>query len=265
MFRSQASEEDDSMPASLRMMLMSVVIVGWNHVVPHRAEADEPVFELRTYTCEEGRLEALHARFRDHTMELFEKHGITNLAYWTPTDAETSKTTLIYLIRHDSREAAARSWQAFREDPEWQRVRAASEEDGRILARAPESLSLSAADYSPEIGTADPDKVYEVRVYTAAEGKLDDLHARFREHTDEIFKNHGMIAYAYWRPLEAPASENQLVYILAHASREAANDSWQAFARDPEWQEARAASELNGKLVERVGRTYMTVTDFSPE
>ena len=92
------------MPALLRLPFMSVVIMS---LVPQPARADEPVYELRTYTCEEGRLEALHTRFRDHTMELFEKHGITNLAYWTPTDAETSKTTLIYVIRHESREAAA--------------------------------------------------------------------------------------------------------------------------------------------------------------
>lgn len=253
------------MPVPLRVLLLTAVISGWTSLAPHPAQADDPVYELRTYTCEEGRLEALHARFRDHTMTLFEKHGITNLAYWTPTDAETSKTTLIYLIRHESREAAARSWQAFRDDPEWQRVRAASEEDGKILARAPESLYLSATDYSPEIGTADPEKVYELRIYTAADGKLDDLHARFRDHTDGIFKNHGMIAYAYWRPLDEPASENQLVYILAHDSREAANESWQAFSRDPEWQAAREASEVNGKLVNRVARTYMTVTEFSPE
>lgn len=251
------------MPAPLRLLVMSVVILGGTELMQH-AQADEPVYELRTYTCEEGRLEALHARFRDHTMALFEKHGITNLAYWTPTDAETSKATLIYLIRHDSRETAEQSWQAFREDPEWQRVRSASEEDGKILARAPESMYLSATDYSPEIGIADAGKTYELRIYTAAEGKLADLHARFRDHTDEIFQSHGMIAYAYWQPLDEPASGNQLVYILAHESQESARESWQAFGRDPKWQEARAASEANGRLVQRVARTYMSVADFSP-
>jgi hypothetical protein len=197
-------------------------------------------------------------------MELFEKHGITNLAYWTPTDSETSKTTLIYVIRHDSREAAAESWQAFRDDPDWQAARAASEADGRILARAPESIYLSATDYSPEIGTADGDRVFELRVYTAPEGKLAELHARFRDHTDKIFQNHGMVAYSYWQPLDEPESENQLVYILEHESLESARESWRAFSQDPEWQEARAASEANGRLVENVTRTYMTPTAFTP-
>lgn len=247
-----------------RLLLMTVAIASGTQIMPHQARADGPVYELRTYVCEEGRLDALHARFRDHTLALFEKHGITNLAYWTPTDAETSRTTLIYVIRHESREAAAASWQAFRDDPEWQRVRAASEEDGKILARAPDAVYLAATDYSPEITTADPGKVYELRTYTAAEGKLAELHSRFRDHTDEIFRSHGMEAYAYWQPTDEPARENQLVYLLAHESVEAARESWQAFARDPAWQEARAASEANGRLVERVERTYLTVADFSP-
>ena len=248
-----------------RLLLMITAVACWTNSMEHHALADEPVYELRTYTCAEGRLEALHARFRDHTMELFEKHGITNLAYWTPTDSETSKTTLIYVIRHDSREAADESWQAFREDPEWQTARAASEADGRILARAPDSIYLSATDYSPEIGMADDERVFELRIYTAPEGKLNDLHARFRDHTDTIFQNHGMVAYSYWQPLDEPESENQLVYILEHESRDAARESWRAFSQDPEWQEARTASEANGGLVENVTRTYMVPTAFTPE
>lgn len=252
------------MHAARRLLLLTAAITCWTTLMMHRANADEPVYELRTYTCEEGRLDALHARFRDHTMELFKKHGITNLAYWTPTDADTSKTTLIYVIRHESREAAKESWQAFRDDPEWQRVRAASEADGKILAHAPVSMYLSATDYAPEISVADRNKVYELRVYTAAEGKLSELHERFRKHTDKIFQNHGMVAWAYWRPLDEPDSENKLVYVLAHDSLEAARESWRAFSQDPEWQKVRAASEENGKLVVRVQRTYMTPTDFSP-
>lgn len=253
------------MPSPCRVLLLTIMLTGWTELMPQPIRADEPVYELRTYVCEEGRLDALHARFRDHTMELFEQHGITNLAYWTPTDGETSQTTLVYVIRHESRAAAAESWQAFRDDPEWQRVRAASEESGRILAQAPDSVFLSATDYSPQIGPADPDKLYELRVYTAAEGKLADLHTRFRDHTDEIFRNHGMEAYAYWQPMDDPDSENQLIYILAHDSREAADESWRAFSRDPKWQEVREASQVNGRLVVKVDRTYMRPTDFSPE
>ena len=106
------------------------------------------VFELRTYTTPEGKLPNLEARFRDHTMEIFEKHGIENVAYWTPQDEPLSANTLIYIIAHDSREAATASWAAFGADPEWQRVSRESQVDGRILTGVV-SVFLDPTDFSP--------------------------------------------------------------------------------------------------------------------
>jgi hypothetical protein len=106
------------------------------------------VFEVRTYTTHEGRLDALHARFRSHTMRLFEKHGMTNVAYWTPEDPALAGTTLVYVLSHRSREAARRSWDAFRQDPEWIKVKAESEAEGPIVSRV-ESVFGNATDYSP--------------------------------------------------------------------------------------------------------------------
>lgn len=105
------------------------------------------VYELRTYTTHEGRLDALHARFRNHTMKLFEKHGMKNEQYWVPTDEARSKNTLIYIVSHESQEAAKKSWQAFRDDPEWQKVRAESEKDGPIVSKV-ESVYMTLTDYS---------------------------------------------------------------------------------------------------------------------
>jgi len=110
--------------------------------------AERRVFEIRTYTTHDGRLDALHARFRDHTMRVFEKHGMTNVAYWTPDDPASAGRTLVYVLAHRSREAAKRSWEAFRSDPEWQQVKAASESDGPIVVRV-ESVFGEATDYSP--------------------------------------------------------------------------------------------------------------------
>jgi len=105
------------------------------------------VYELRTYTTVEGRLEALQARFRDHTIKLFEKHGMTNVGYWVPQDEPASKNTLIYIISHRSREAAKKSWDAFRADPEWKKVQAESEKDGKIVDKVV-SVFMTATDYS---------------------------------------------------------------------------------------------------------------------
>ena len=106
------------------------------------------VYELRTYTCNEGKLEALKTRFRDHTIEIFKRHGIESVGYWIPQDSPTSKTTLIYVIVHPSREAAQKNWAAFRADPEWQKVAAESEKNGKILAKPPESVFMDPADFS---------------------------------------------------------------------------------------------------------------------
>ena len=106
--------------------------------------------------------------------------------------------------------------------------------------------------------------VYELRVYHAAAGKLTELLARFREHTIKIFDRHGLKSVAYWTPVDEPEKSNTLIYILYHPSREAAATNWKSFGDDPEWKSVHDKSEANGKLVEKVDSTFMTLTDFSP-
>jgi NIPSNAP len=107
------------------------------------------IVELRTYTASAGNIENLHDRFRNHTLSLFKKHGITNVAYFKPTD-EKQKDVLIYLIAHNDKTAADASWQAFREDPEWIKVKAASEvKGGGSLTTKVESVYMMSTDYSP--------------------------------------------------------------------------------------------------------------------
>ncbi len=106
--------------------------------------------------------------------------------------------------------------------------------------------------------------VYELRVYHAAPGKLADLQTRFREHTIKIFDRHGIKSVAYWTPVDEPEKSNTLIYILYHPSREAAAANWRSFQDDPEWKSVKEKSEANGKLVDKVDSTYMSLTDFSP-
>ena len=109
--------------------------------------------------------------------------------------------------------------------------------------------------------TPDHHKVFELRTYTTFEGKLDDLHKRFADHTMRIFENHGMKNIGYWIPMD---KENTLTYIISHESREQAEKNWQAFRSDPEWQEAYQASREDGPIVEKVESVFMTNTDYSP-
>jgi hypothetical protein len=107
-----------------------------------------PVFELRTYTANEGKLPALQARFRNHTTRIFEKHGMKNIGYWIPTDAPGSQNTLIYILSFPDREAAKKSWAAFMNDPEWRKVQQESEADGKLVGKV-DSVFMEATDYSP--------------------------------------------------------------------------------------------------------------------
>jgi hypothetical protein len=106
------------------------------------------VYELRTYTAAEGKLANVNARFRDHTRQIFDRHNMKSIGYWTPLEGPTADTTLIYILEHPSREEAKANWAAFNADPEWQKVKAESEAAGRIVAKT-ESVFLNPTDYSP--------------------------------------------------------------------------------------------------------------------
>jgi hypothetical protein len=113
-------------------------------------------------------------------------------------------------------------------------------------------------------GMAQSTTLYELRIYHVAPGKIDDLVARFRDHTMKLFADHGIKSVAYWTALDEPVKNSTFFYILEHPSREAAAANWKAFQADPEWQRVKAKSEENGKLVEKIDSTFLTLTDFSP-
>jgi NIPSNAP len=124
-------------------------MVGYGIMKTNSAEAASSgrVFEMRTYTTHPGKLDALNARFRDHTTKIFKKHGMENIGYWVPQDEPRHSNTLIYIVAHKSREAAKNSWDAFRADPEWKKVAADSEVNGKIVAKV-ESVYMDPVDYS---------------------------------------------------------------------------------------------------------------------
>jgi hypothetical protein len=244
--------------------LFLFVVAASALLLPTPASAD--VYELRTYTTNEGKLANLNARFRDHTVGLFKKHGIESLGYWVPTDGPRAKNTLIYVIKHKSRDAASASWKTFLADPEWKRVAKESQVDGQILAKAPESVFMSETDYSPEFSSGDKGEgtVFELRIYHTRKGKLDDLDARFRDHTIRIFNRFGMQSVAYWHPTDEPDSSNTLIYIIRHKSRDAAKASWKSFVADEEWRRVAKESQKDGAFLRSPPEaTYMKATDYS--
>ena len=106
--------------------------------------------------------------------------------------------------------------------------------------------------------------IYELRTYWAAPGKVDALHQRFREHTCQLFVKHGMTMVAFWSPAGGRELHGDLVYLMAYASQAERDACWDAFRTDPAWQQAKAASEVDGVLAERVDSVMLTATDYSP-
>ena len=136
----------------LSLVGVGLAVVGVTAVAAAAPREEQRVdtryFEMRTYHAAPGKMEALHARFRDHTCKLFAKHGITVIGFWNPADRKEAERTLIYLLAYPSPEARAKSWEAFQNDPEWKAVKAESEKDGKLVDRI-DSVFLQPTDYSP--------------------------------------------------------------------------------------------------------------------
>lgn len=112
--------------------------------------ASTGVFELRVYHAAAGKLGDLEARFRDHTIKIFDRHGMKSVAYWTPIDEPEKSNTLIYILQHPSREAAAANWKSFQDDPEWKSVKEKSEANGKLVEKV-DSTFLALTDFSPRL------------------------------------------------------------------------------------------------------------------
>src|SRR4051812_21541299 len=167
------------------------------------AAPDISVYELRTYTAEPGHFNDLITRLTAAS-QLFSKHGMVNIVYWTPTDEKDGAgNKVIYLLGHKSREAAAASWKAFGDDSEWVALRTKNEANGKVVTKV-DSNFITPTDFSPvAVKSGKPGEVFELRTYTAAEGKLGALDARFRDHTLKLFEKHGMTNGMYFHPLDA--------------------------------------------------------------
>ncbi len=234
-------------------------------------ESGKPSFvEMRTYHAAPGKIDALLKRFEDHTLALFEKHGMTNVGYWRPVEvAADSKEQLVFLLSYPDKEAREASWQAFGSDPDWIAARDASEVDGKLVEKV-DQWFLEPTDFSFPF-TAAPEgvtRLFELRTYTTVDGRLDALLARFRDHTTKLFGKHGMTNMGYFTPVEGqPGAGNTLVYFLAHDEVKAAEASFTSFRADPVWVAARAASEeaAGGSLTvpDGVKSRYLVATGFS--
>jgi hypothetical protein len=224
---------------------------------------DPQFFEIRTYYCHPGKLPDLLKRFNDHTMELFEKHGMVNMGYWVPMDNADNK--LVYLMGYESHEQRDTAWDAFMKDPEWNRVWDASKVNGPIVASVVNKF-YTYTGYSPKLKKEDAgSRIFSLRTYYTNEGKLNNLHNRFKDHTLEIFKNNGMTNIAYFNMDPShEESKNVLTYLITFPDTTARKASWDSFREDEAWKAAYANSIKDGSLVDSLTAELLMPTSFSP-
>jgi len=228
------------------------------------AKPSTKLYEVRIYHPTPGNYANIVDRFRQYTTKLFEKHGMENIGYWTPTD--TTDKRLIYILAYPDRAARDASWKAFGSDPDWKAVVAKTEANGKIVAKV-DQIFMTEADISPalKLKKASPVRTFEMRTYFPAPGKLADLLSRFRDHTIKLFSKHGMTNVAYWLTEDKDADgQSKLVYILAHPSEAEGKQHFDEFRKDAKWVKAKADSEKNGSLTTKVESVYMVPTDYSP-
>lgn len=235
------------------------------------------LYELRIYTTNDGKLPALHARFRDHTMRLFQKHGMENIVYWSVAEAargeeEIRSNQLVYIIAHKSEAAREASWNAFRNDPQWQRVAAESARDGKILAESPRSILMKATDFSevikPNTNSDAAPRLFELRQYNDGPDRVPSTVDRFASGEKDLFTKHGMETVSFWRATD----DSAFIYLLAHKDREAARASWQGFFPDfrqfmAEYRSRTQATQSGQQGRRRGGGSevrYLVPTDYSP-
>lgn len=207
-------------------------------------DAAKKVYELRIYTCNEGKLDALNARFREHSMRILARHGIESMYYWTVsqgagTDGTDAPNLLVYIVAHKSREAADKSWEAFRADPEWVAVKAKSEEAGPLLSKPPVSVFMEGTSYNPAdepiSATNAAPRLFELRKYNDGEARVPGTVERFGGWEGELFRQRGAQTLGFWTATDKSA----FIYLLAYKDAGARGAVWNGFG--PAFQEAQAA------------------------
>ena len=215
------------------------------------------IYEWRTYEAMPGKLLALHTHLKV-AAELFQKHGLGVLGFWIEDVGTTFQVS--YMWMYENLEERQQKLAAFAADAAWQQqVAEETAKEGVIVARIHNTmLQLTSYSPTPQITT----KVQEWRIYDAMPGKLLDLNNRFANHTLGLFAKHGITSIGYWT--EVFGTSNRLVYMLGYPNVSEREKSWAAFQADPEWQQARAASEKNGPLVAKVSNLLLRPTAYSP-
>ncbi|TDQ15121.1 NIPSNAP protein [Algoriphagus boseongensis] len=218
-------------------------------------------FEIRKYYAHPGKLPDLIKRFENHTMKLFEKAGMENIIYFIPD--ENTDNSMTYILGYPDEASREASWEKFLNDPEWKAAYEASHVNGPLVAKIDQTFMVLAPELN-DTPIPTGSGIFQMRTYYCFPGKIENIQARFRDHTRALFEKQGLKNYPYWLTVEKDGSQPKLVYLLGHDSKDAFNAAFDRFRTDPEWIKARDASEASGKIVEKVDAIFFKTLPFSP-
>lgn len=218
-------------------------------------------FEVRKYYANDGKLQDLLNRFENHTMKLFEKAGMENIVYFIPVD--NTDNSMTYILGYPDEKSRDHMWESFMNDPEWKKAFEASRVNGPLVKSIDQTFMVLAPHLNDNPKPM-PSGVIQMRTYTLYEGKVPNIQARFRDHTQALFEKQGLRNYPYWMTVPKDGSQPKLLYLLGAKDQASFDAGFQAFLKDPEWIKARDESEASGKIVEKVDAVMFKTLPFSP-
>jgi hypothetical protein len=245
----------------MRILFFLLSFISTTILVKAQQTITSSYFEMRTYTVNEGKMPDLIQRFQNHTLALFTKHGIENVAYLLSEEEPDKQLT--FIIGYPSASERDIRWNNFANDPEWKAVAAASEANGKIVQKVDQVFMVWAPGLNSK-KISRPSGIFQLRTYHLLPGKLDAIQTRFRDHTQALFEKQGLSNYPYWITVEKEGLQSKLVYFLGHQNKEEFNAAFDRFRVDPEWIRVRDASEMPGKIVEKVDTKFYVSLPFSP-
>jgi len=243
------------------LLCLTVFLLSFTAFAQQNSDMKSTYFEVRKYYANDGKLQDLLNRFQNHTMKLFEKAGMENIAYFLPVD--NTDNSMTYILGYPDEASRDKMWQSFMNDPDWKKAYEESHVNGPLVKSVDQTFMVLAPHLNDNPRPM-PSGVIQMRTYTLLEGKVPDIQARFRDHTQALFEKQGLKNYPYWMTTPKDGSQPKLLYLLGAKDQASFDAGFAAFVKDPEWIKARDASETSGKIVEKVDAIMFKTLPYSP-
>jgi hypothetical protein len=227
------------------LLCLTVCLLSFTAFAQQNSDMKSTYFEVRKYYANDGKLQDLLNRFQNHTMKLFEKAGMENIAYFLPVD--NTDNSMTYILGYPNEAARDKMWQSFMNDPEWKKAYEESHINGPLVKSVDQTFMVLAPHLNDNPKPM-PSGVIQMRTYTLLDGKVPNIQARFRDHTQALFEKQGLRNYTYWMTVPKDGSQPKLLYLLGAKDQASFDAGFAAFLKDPEWIKARDASEIRVSL-----------------